>query len=132
MIEEDKNKESKPGDELLDKADELIEKGKIFADKADDFFADKVQKAKDSDAYGKITGLLEKVEQFLEDKSAEFHSGEMGAKFEAFKTKMEDQADELLKRAKEAGVKIGDQIDQSLDSLKGKKDQSNNQNGEGI
>lgn len=41
-------------------------------------------------------------------------------------------AGDLLKKAKEAGRKIGDQIDESLDAIKGKKDRGNNQNGGGI
>lgn len=132
MIDESKNNESKPGNEISDKADELIEKGKDLADKAEDFFAQKVSKVKKSDTYGRISGLFGKVEDFIEDKAKKLHSGEMGAKFEAFKEKTEDQANELLKKAKDAGRKIGDQVDESLDSLKGKRDRTNNQNGGGI
>ena len=132
MNDESKNNGSKPGNEISDKADELLEKGKDFADKAEDFFAEKVKKFKNSDAFGRISGALGKVEEIMENKSQEFHSGEMGAKFEAFKDKAEDQAGELLKKAKEAGRKIGDQIDDSLDAFKGKKGQAGNQNGGGI
>ena len=56
----------------------------------------------------------------------------MSAKFDAFREKTEDQANELLKKVKDAGLKIGDQVDESLDLLKGKKEETKNQDGEGI
>lgn len=132
MSDEGKNNGSKPGKEFSDKADEFFGKGKAFADKAEDFFTEKVKKFKDSNAFGKISDALGKVEEIMENKSQEFHSGEMGAKFEAFKEKTEEQASELLKKAKEAGRKIGDQVDESIDAIKGKKDRTDNQNGGGI
>ena len=132
MSDENKNNGSNPGNASSDKANELIEKGKEFADKAEDFFEEKIKEIKNSSAFGKISDAFGKVEDFMEDKSQEFHSVEMGAKFEAFKEKAEVQASDLLKKAKEAGQKIGDQVDDSIDSIKGKKDRGNNQNGGGI
>ena len=44
----------------------------------------------------------------------------------------EDQAGELLRKVKEAGRKIGDQVDDTIDSFKGKKGSASNQNGGGI
>ena len=106
--------------------------GKDLADKAEDFFAEKVGKVKKSEAFGKISDLFGKVEQFMEEKSDEFHSGEMGAKFETFKDKAGDQADEFVKKARDVSRKIGDQVDESIDALKGKKNRPNNQDGGGI
>lgn len=132
MSDENKDMGGKQGNKLSDKADELIGKTKDLADKAEDFLAEKASQVKKSEAFGKISELFGKVEDFMDDKSEEFNSGEMGAKFEAFKDKAEDQANTLLKKAKEAGRKIGDQVDESIDSLKGKKDRANNQDGGGI
>jgi len=132
MSDEGKNKEPGSGNRISDKTDRLLEKGKEMADQAEDYLVDKASQVKKSDAFGKISGLFDKVENFMESKSDEFHSGEMGAKFEAFKDKAEDQAGDLLKKAKEAGRKLGDQIDDSIDAIKGKKDRTNNQNGGGI
>ena len=126
------NEGSKPGKETSDKADQPFDKGKDLADKAEDFFAEKVRKFKSSNAFGKISDAFGKVEQIMEDKSREFQSGEMGAKFDAFRDNAENQASEILKKAKEAGRKIGDQVDESLDAMKGKKGPSGNQNGGGI
>ena len=87
---------------------------------------------KNSDLLGKISGFLGKAEDFMEEKAEEFQRGELGAKFDAFKDKAESQAEELLKKAREAGRKFGDQVDEKLDELKGIKDHPNNQNGGGI
>jgi len=120
------------GNNATDSGDELIDKGKDLADKAEDFFSEKVNELKNSDVFGKVSGFFGAVEEFMEDKSEKFQSGEMGAKFEAFKDKASDQANDLLKKAKEAGQKIGDQVDETIDSFKGKKGSAGNQNGGGI
>jgi len=132
MSDESKNNGSKPGNEPSDKADDLIDKGKDLADKAEDYFEEKFKKFKSSNAFGKISDAFGKVEDMMEKKSQEFHSGEMGAKFEDFKDKAEVQANDLLKKAKEAGRKIGDQVDDTIDAMKGKKGPAGNQNGGGI
>jgi len=132
MSEERNKQESKPGGDISDKANELIGKGKDFADKAEDFFTENVNKFKRSDVFGKISGAFEKARDTIEGKAEEFQRGEMGAKFEDFKEKTEDQVNEFAKKAKEAGLRIGDQVDEAIDSLKGRKNQSNNQNGGGI
>ena len=68
----------------------------------------------------------------METKSQEFHSGEMGAKFENLKDKTEDQVSEIIKKVRVAGLKIGDAVDEQIEALKGKKDKPGNQNGGGI
>jgi len=132
MSDESKNKESKSGKEFSDPANDLIGKTKDFADKAEDYFEETVDKVKRSDAFGKISGLFDKVENFMEEKSEEFQSGEMGAKFETFKDKAEDQAGEILKKVKETSRKIGDKVDESIESFKGKRGQPKNESGGGI
>jgi len=127
----DKN-EPKEDDQFSDKADELINKGKKLADKAEDFFSDKFNKFKKSDAFGKISEAIGKVEEVMETKSQEFHSGEMGAKFETLKDQTEDQVSEIIKKVRVAGLKIGDAVDEQIEALKGKKDKPGNQNGGGI
>lgn len=132
MNEENNNHESKPGNDFSDKADELIGKGKDLADKAEDFFTENMNRFKRSEAFGKISEAFVKTRDIIEDKADEFQRGEMGTKFEAFKEKTAEQVNEFAKKAKETSQKIGDQVDEAIDSLKGKKNQSNNQNGGGI
>ena len=132
MNDEHKNEEKKPEKEISDKAGELIGKGRDLADKAEVFLTEKIKNAKKSDAYGKLSDLFGKAESYMEEKSKEFQSGEMGAKFEALRDKAEIQAEELVKKAREAGQKFGNQVEESIDALKGKKDPKGNQNGGGI
>lgn len=132
MIDEEKNTEPQPENPISDKANELINKGKELSDQVEDFFEEKVDKVKSSETFGKISGFFDKVEDFMEERAEQFHSGELEAKIEAFKARAEDQADELISRVKEAGLKIGDSVEQTIDILKGKKDQPTNQAGGGI
>ena len=132
MNDENKNEGSKPGDSISDKANELIDKGKDLAGQAEDFFTEKYRKFQESDAYGKLTDAFTKVEEIMEQKSQEFQSGEMGEKFEKFRDQAETKANVFFDKLKDAGRKIGDQVDNTLDGRKGKKDQSANQDGGGI
>jgi len=132
MNEENKNEGAKPENSISDKANELIEKGKELAGQAEDFFTEKVKEFQESDAYGKLSDAFGKVEEIMEQKSQEFQSGEMAEKFEKFKDKTGSQANELIDKLKEAGRKFGDKVEDSLNAKKRNKDQSTNQDGEGI
>ena len=132
MNDENKNEGTKPENSISDKANELIEKGKELAGKAEEFFTEKVKEFQESDAFGKLSDAFSKVEEVMEQKTQEFKTGEMAEKFEKFKDKTGSQANELIDKLKEAGRKIGDQVEDSFTARKGKKDQSTNQDGEGI
>ena len=132
MSEDSANKEPKSGDQFSDKADELINKGKKLADKAEDFINDTANQVKGSDTFVKASSFFGKVSDFLDQKSDEFHSGEMGAKFENIKDQTEGQVSEIIKKVKVAGIKIGDAVDEQLEALKGKKETPGNRDGGGI
>ena len=110
----------------------MINTGKIIAEKAEDFIVEKAEQLKDSETFIKVSNFFGKVGDFLDQKSDEFHSGEMVSKIDAFKEKAGDQAIDLLKKAKETSIKIGDAVDDQIEALKGKKNKPGNQNGEGI
>ena len=84
---------------------EFSEMSKDFADNAETYFEDAAEKVKSSDVFGKISGAFEKLKDKMESTSEEFQSGEMGAKFDEFKTNAEDHAGELVKKVREAGLK---------------------------
>jgi hypothetical protein len=131
MKDEVKDNGSQP-ENFSNMADELFEKGKDLADKAETIFNDTVNKAKGSGTFVKLSGFIGKVEDFMEEKSDEFQSGEYGAKIDDFKEKTGSQVSELLKKVKDTGLKIGDQVDEALDSIKGKHDRADNEGGAGI
>ena len=120
------------GNGISDQAEDLIGKGKEFADRAEDFIQDTVNKFKTSETFAKISGAFDKVGGLIEEKAQEFQSGRMGARFETLKDETETNADEMIRKVKEASLKIGDQVEDAIDSLKGKKQQPRNENGAGI
>lgn len=132
MSDNSENKEAKGSDQFSDKADELINKGKKLADMAEDFIHEKASQAKESDAFVKASSFFGKVSDFLDQKSDEFNSGEMGVKFETFKEQTEGQVTDIIKKVRVAGLKIGETVDEQIESLKGKKEKPGNQNGAGI
>jgi hypothetical protein len=89
-------------------------------------------RGKDSEIFEKVAGLLGKVEDFMEEKANEFQSGEIAAKIDAFKEKTGSQASKLIKKVKDTGLKIGDEVDEAIDSIKRKTDRTNSQDGAGI
>ena len=107
-------------------------KEKEFADKAEDFLHETVKKVKESDAFGKFSGFLEKVEEFMEEKSDEFQSGEMTTTVQNAREHLDSHTNDLLSKIKEAGLKIGNQVDDTLDALKGIKPTGKNEQGSGI
>ena len=132
MDNNNKNDGNTQGDTISDKADDLIGKGKDLADKAEDFIQETVIKVKGSETFGSVMSFIKKAEGFIEEKADEFQSGEMGAKIESLKDQTEAQADEIIRKVKGAGQKIGDRVEDTIDALKGKKDPPKNENGSGI
>ena len=66
------------------------------------------------------------MSDFLDQKSDEFNSGEMGAKFETFKEQTEGQVTDIIKKVRVAGLRFGDAVDEQIEALKGKKDKPGN------
>jgi F0F1-type ATP synthase membrane subunit b/b' len=132
MNNDNKNEGNRSSDSYSDKADELKDKVKDLAGQVEELVVEKTKKLKESDAYAKLSDAFTKVEEIMEQKSREFQSGEMRAKFDKFTDKAETQANEVFDQLKDAGRKIGDQIENSFNSRKRKKDQSTNQDGGGI
>lgn len=58
--------------------DDLVEKTKVFADKASDIIEENIDKLKQSETYGKVT-------DFVEKQTEAYKSGEMEAKFSEMK-----------------------------------------------
>ena len=132
MNDNSTNTDPKSDDNISDKAEELINKGKKLADKAEDFIHETANQVKESDAFVKASGFFGKVSDFLDQKSNEFHSGEMGTKFENLKDQAEGQVAEIINKVKVAGIKIGDTVDEQIEALKGKKEKPENRDGGGI
>jgi hypothetical protein len=59
----------------------------------------------------------------MEDKAEEFRKSDMANKIESLKDKAGSKADELLQKAKVAGIEIVHEVDEAIDSIKEKMDQ---------
>ena len=132
MDDNNTNNGGTQGNGISDKAEEPIGTEKTFADKAEELLQEAVIKVKASETFGSVLNFIKKAEDFIEEKAEEFQSGEMGAKIEGLKDQTEAHADEIIRKVKEAGQKIGDRVEDTIDALKGKKDQPKNENGSGI
>jgi ElaB/YqjD/DUF883 family membrane-anchored ribosome-binding protein len=120
MSEDLKNTQNNTENEPKSIFDELIDKTKAFADKAEDFLEENVEKVKKSETYGKASEMVDKAGDYVEGKIEEFQKGEMGAKFDAFKEKAEDKAEDLYSKAKSAMNKMADDVEDAIDSVKEK------------
>ena len=117
------NEENKTGKEFSEKLKELIEKGKDLADKAEAKLEETINKAKASEEFEKVSELVDKGKAFMENQSDEYNYEKLGAKVESFKAEAEKQADGIIDKIKDAGLKFCDKVDESIDKIKGKKNQ---------
>jgi hypothetical protein len=120
MNEDQQNAQNNAENEPKSIFDELIDKTKAFADKAEDFLEENVEKVKKSETFGKATEMVDKAGDYVEGKVEEFQKGEMGAKFDAFKEKAEDKAADLFSKAKSTMNKMADDVEDAIDSVKEK------------
>lgn len=126
MCDESKSGQSGSGSEPKSKIDELIDKTKAFADKAEELVGENVEKIKKSGTFEKAAGLVDKVGDYVEDKVDEFQRGEAGTRFEKFKEKAEDQAEDLYEKGKSVVNLIVDDVEEAIDKLKGKANRKDN------
>jgi hypothetical protein len=127
MSEETTDQNEKTGKEEPKEADKLIEATKKLADKAENYVVETAAKVKKSQAFGKLTEMVSKVEDFVEGKADEFSKSEMADKLESLKEKAGSKADELLQKAKVAGKEIVREVDEAIDSIKEKTDRKKNE-----
>ncbi len=102
------------------KLEELLDKTKAFADKAEDFVEEKVEQIKQSGTYEKATVMADKVSDYVEGKVGDFQSSEMGAKFENFKEKAGGQAEDLYEKTKSVVNLVVDDVEEAIDQIKEK------------
>ncbi len=126
MCEESKSGQPGSGSEPKSKIDELIDKTKEFADKAEDLVGENIEKIKKSGTFEKAAGLVDKVGDYVEGQVDKFQSGEAGAMFETFKEKAEDQAEDLYEKGKSVVNLIVDDVEEAIDKLKGKANRKDN------
>ncbi|MGD0340763.1 MAG: hypothetical protein ABSA76_03530 [Bacteroidales bacterium] len=113
MEDNSKKEPVKPEDEgLLDKA-------KKFAEKADDFIDENVEKLKKSKTFESVTGAMDKAGNYVENKVKEAKDGKIKEKLEALADKAEAKAEEEMSKAKVAGKKLAGKAADKLEDIAG-------------
>lgn len=111
MEEETKKDPGKP------EKDGLLDKAKKFADKADDFIDENVEKVKQSKAFQSVANAMDKAGEYVEDKVEDIKSGKTEEELKAFAGRAEDKAEETISKAKEKGKKLAAKAADKLENL---------------
>lgn len=111
MEEETKKDPGKP------EKDGLLDKAKKFADKADDFIDENVEKVKQSKAFQSVANAMNKAGEYVEDKVEDIKSGKTEEELKAFAGRAEDKAEETISKAKEKGKKLAAKAADKLENL---------------
>jgi ElaB/YqjD/DUF883 family membrane-anchored ribosome-binding protein len=104
----------------MKKIDELLDKTKEMADKAEAFVEEKFEKAKESETYAKVTDLMNQAGEYVDKKIEELKEGELPGKLESFRERAETQAEKMVDQAKAYGTIIAGDVEEVIDNLKGK------------
>jgi glutamyl-tRNA reductase len=93
--------------------DDLVEKTKVFADKASDIIEENIDKLKQSETYGKVT-------DFVEKQTEAYKSGEMEAKFSEMKENAGKKGEEFIEQARSVVNLLADDVEEAIGKVKNK------------
>jgi len=103
--------------QMANRAEKLIDEG---FDKAKDSF----EKAKGSETYSKISGLMSEVGEYVDKKIVELKESDLPDQMENFRKKAEARSETIVDQAKAYGNLIAGDIEEAIgnvkDKLKGK------------
>ncbi len=105
-------------------ADEFFDKTREMADQAEDKLKESFEKAKKSETYEKISGMVGQVGDFVEKKIEELKESDLPGKAERFRDQAEAHAESAIDKAKAFGAGLAEEVDEVIESLKGKKKQT--------
>ena len=102
-------------------ADDFFDKTSKLADQAEERIREAFDKAKKSDAYAKISDAMEQAGEAVEKKIEELKQKDIPGKAEKFRDQAEARSESVIEKVKAFGARVGDEVDDMIDSLKGKK-----------
>lgn len=104
-------------------SDDLFEKTREMAGKAEEKLKESFEKAKKSETFEKISGMVGQVGDFVEKKLDELKESDLPGKAERFRDKAEAHTESAIDKAKAFGAGLAEEVDEVIESLKGKKKQ---------
>jgi len=110
----------KNSEDLFDKAKQMADKAERLIGEGFDKAKEHLDKAKESETYAKITQSMNQAGEYVEKKMDEWNQGDLPDKIEAFRDKAEEKAETLIEQAKAYGSIIADDVDEVIDHLKEK------------
>ena len=105
-------------------ADEFFDKTREMADQAEEKLKESFEKAKKSETYEKISGMVGQVGDFVEKKIEELKESDIPGKAERLRDQAEAHAESAIEKARAFGAGLADEVEEVIDSLKGKKKQT--------
>lgn len=105
---------------MKSKSDDLFDKTKEFAGKAEEFLDEQYKKLKESDAFGKVTEMAGKVADTIEKKADEFQQSDIPEKLEGLYKKGTAKSEEIIDQAKSFGTILADDVEEVIGNLRDK------------
>ncbi len=102
------------------KIDELLNKTKEMADKAEALLGEGFEKAKESETYAKITDKMGQVGDYVDKKIVELKESDLPDKMDNLREKAETKAEAVIDQAKAYGTLLAGDIDEVIDNVKEK------------
>ncbi len=104
----------------MKKIDELLDKTKEMAEKAESLLGEGYEKAKESETYAKITDAISQVGTYVDKKIDELKESGLPDKMENLREKAETQTENVLDHAKAFGSILANDLDEVIDHVKEK------------
>ena len=108
----------------MNNADEFFDKTRKMADQAEEKLKESFEKAKKSETYEKISGMVGQVGEFVEKKIDELKESDIPGKAERLRDQAEAHAESAIEKARAFGAGVADEVEEVIESLKGKKKNS--------
>ncbi|MEK7719483.1 MAG: hypothetical protein AAB347_07720 [Bacteroidota bacterium] len=111
-------------DDLRDKVKQMAGQAEKLIDEGFDKAKDSFVKAKGSETYSKISGLMDEVGEYVDKKIVELKKSDLPDQMENFRKKAEARSETIVDQAKAYGNLIAGDIEEVIgnvkDKLKGK------------
>ena len=104
----------------MKKIDELLDKTKEMAEKAESLLGEGYEKAKESETYAKITDAIGQVGTYVDKKIDELKESDLPDKMEKLRDQAEIRAETIVDQAKAYGTILAGDLDEVIDHVKAK------------